>query len=154
MFWPLPVRCEVRLLLQYDDYDPTDIPADQAAPAPAEYLPAPRRGRKLSNRKEMSAMGKMKRKMKEHMKMLNTKRAKTGQNQRKPKAFRSSLRRFSGRALSSATSEARRQGRQIMSVSEWLRRGWPARLEDTATWLTYYNLYRTSCSGLVIVQSL
>ena len=110
-------------MLQYDDYDPTDIPADQAAPAPAEYLPAPRRGRKLSNRKEMSAMGKMKRKMKEHMKMLNTKRAKTGQNARKPKAFRSSLRRFSGRALSSATSEARRQGRQIMSVSEWLRRG-------------------------------
>ena len=104
-----------RLLFQYDDYDPTDIPADQAAPAPAEYLPAGRRGRNLRNRKE-------KMKMPGH-RMMNTKRAKTGMNQRKPKAFRSSARRFSGRALSLATTEAKRQGRQIMSVSEWLRRG-------------------------------
>ena len=76
-----------RLLFQYDDYDPTDIPADQAAPAPAEYLPAGRRGRNLRNRKE-------KMKMPGHL-MMNTKRAKTGMNQRKPKAFRSSARRFS-----------------------------------------------------------
>ena len=108
----------LRLLFQYDDYDPNDIPADQAAPAPAGYLPAVRRGRKLRNRKVMSTL----RKMKGHT-MLTAQRAKTGLNQRKPKALRSSVRRFSGRALSQATSEARKQGRHIMSVSEWLRRG-------------------------------
>ena len=109
----------MRFLQQYDDYDPTDIPADQAAPAQPGYLPAARRGRKLTNRRGEAVSGKMKK----HNMMLNTKRAKTGMKQRKPKALRSSVRRFSGRALSQATSEARRQGRQIMSVSEWLRRG-------------------------------
>ena len=67
----------------------------------------------------MSARGKME----AHDMMLANKRTKPGMKQRKPKAFRSSLRRFSGRKQSLATSEARRQGRQIMSVSEWLRRG-------------------------------
>ena len=107
-------------MLQYDDYDPTDVPSDQAAPAPAGYLPAARRGRKLRSRKKMvAARGKME----GHDMMLANMRAKAGMKQRKPKAFRSSLRRFSGRKQSLATSEARRQGRQIMSVSEWLRRG-------------------------------
>ena len=105
-------------MLQYDDYDLNDIPSDQAAPAPAGYLPA-RRGRKLRNRKVGMAMEKMM----GHDMMVNTRRAKSGMKQRKPKAFRSSVRRFSGRKQSPATSEARRQGRQIMSVSEWLRRG-------------------------------
>ena len=110
------------MLSQYDDYDPTDVPSDQAAPAPAPagYLPAARRGRKLGSRKKViAARGKME----AHDMMLANKRTKAGMKQRKPKAFRSSLRRFSGRKQSLATSEARRQGRQIMSVSEWLRRG-------------------------------
>ena len=109
----------VTVLLQYDDYDPTDIPEDQAAPAPTGYLPAvpqfsPRRGRRLQDRKGGRSM---------KMEMKTHRKTKAGMNQRKSKAFGSSARRFSFRQQSKATSEARRQGRQIMSVSEWLRRG-------------------------------
>ena len=50
----------MRFLQQYDDYDPTDIPADQAAPAQPGYLPAARRGRKLTNRRGEAVSGKMK----------------------------------------------------------------------------------------------
>merc|ERR1711953_352835 len=115
---PLPVVEEYD---DYDDYDPTDIPADQAAPAPSGYLPATpqysqRRGRTFPSRKPMRSL----RKMKGHM-MKKARKAKSGM--RKPKASGFSGRRFSFRQQSEATSAALRQGRQIMSVSEWLRRG-------------------------------
>ena len=107
---------------QYDDYDPTDIPADQAAPASASYLPAgaqyeARRGRTLHRNPARTAV-----KMKHHV-MKNAKRAKAPMAKRKPKALGSGGRRFSSRRQSEATMAAQRQGRQIMSVSEWLRRG-------------------------------
>ena len=114
----------------YNDYDPNDIPEDQAAPAPSGYsypapenpLTLPRRGRKQSMKMMKHSMmmkpSQSKSMMSQKHKMMSKMSHDDMESRRQPRRFTSKEKSTNDRILA-----ARRQGRQIMSVREWLRRG-------------------------------
>ena len=120
----------IDLLLQdYNDYDPNDIPEDQAAPAPTGYsypvpenpLSLPRRGREQSMKMMKHSLMKSRQSkslsMSKKHKMMS-KMSDEMESMRHPRRFTTREKSANDRILA-----ARRQGRQIMSVREWLRRG-------------------------------
>merc|ERR1712038_1736498 len=139
--------------VEYDDYDPNDVPEDQAAPAPdtGYSYPVPdnplvlrRRGKTLSSSSarrmadKMMMMKKMtmkkERRPKELMmknkmmhesmgmeeeRMTHHKKSSSSGMSRQGRRFRPSP----SVSMSDNVRNAKRRGRQIMSVSEWLHRG-------------------------------
>merc|ERR1711899_277223 len=137
----------------YDDYDPNDVPEDQAAPAPdtGYSYPVPdnplvlrRRGKTLSSSsaRRMSDKMMMKKKMTmkkerrpkelmmknkmmhesmgmEEERMTHHRKSSSSGMSRQGRRFRPSP----SVSMSDNVRNAKRRGRQIMSVSEWLHRG-------------------------------